>query len=127
MGDNGNARATIAIYRIKEPVITGGNGTLTAGTDYETIVCQYPAGDVPSHKDAETLLADPDTGDLYIVTKRITPAKVYRLAHAASYSGTQTLESLGTIWTPPFAAPYDNANGGYYVGVTSLNFLYQGL
>jgi hypothetical protein len=116
MGDNGNARATIAIYRVKEPLITGSNGTLAAGTDYETIVCQYPAGDVPSHKDAETLLADPDTGDLYIVTKRITPAKVYRLAHAASYSGTQTLESLGTIWTPPFAAHYDNANGGYYVG-----------
>jgi hypothetical protein len=116
MGDNGNSRATFNIYRIKEPITNGSNGSLAAGTDYETIVCQYPAGDIPSHKDAETLLADPDTGDLYIVMKRFTPAKVYRLAHAASYSGTQTLESLGTIWTAPFATPYDGANGGYYVG-----------
>lgn len=116
-GDNGNARATFNIYRVKEPTINGSNGSLAAGTDYETIVCQFPGGDVPAHKDVETLLVDPDTGDIYVVTKRISPAKLYRLAHAASYSGTQTLEALGTIWTPPaITIPANGNNGGYYVG-----------
>lgn len=105
----------LRVYRIKEPVVTGSTGNLTSGTDYETINCAYPGGDTPTHRDCETLLVDPDTGDMYFVMKRFTPSKVYRLAHAASYTGTQTLEALGTITTPPFTIGADNANGGYYV------------
>ena len=72
---------------------------------------------MPSHKDAETLMVDPDTGDMYIVTKRITPARCYRLAHQASYSGTQTLEYLGEIWTGPFTDDATGpSTGGYVVG-----------
>lgn len=95
IGDNANARSTITIYRVPEPTITGSDGTISTGI--ETIVCQYPAGDLPSHKDAECFMVDPDTGDMYIVTKRISPIKCYRLRHQSSYSGTQTLESMGAI------------------------------
>lgn len=94
IGDNGNARSTITIYRVLEPTITGSDGTISS---VETITCQYPAGDLPSHKDAECLLVDPDTGDMYIITKRISPIKCYKLAHQSSYSGTQTLVSMGAI------------------------------
>lgn len=105
------------IFRVKEPTITGTDGTLTAGTDYETIAWAFPAANIPTHRDVETLLADPDTGDLYFLTKRITPIAVYRLAHAASYTGTQTLEYLGTITTPAvISEPADNQNDGYVVG-----------
>lgn len=113
-GDNANARSTINIFRVVEPTITGSNDSTA---NFEQIVCEYPAGSVPSHKDAETLLVDPDTGDLYIVTKRITPARCYRLAHQASYSGTQTLEYLGEIWTGPFTDDATGpSTGGYFVG-----------
>jgi hypothetical protein len=113
-GDNANARSTINIFRVIEPTITGSD---SATDQYEQIVCQYPAGSVPSHKDAEALLVDPDTGDLYIVTKRITPARCYRLAHQASYTGTQTLEYLGEIWTGPFTDDATGpSTGGYFVG-----------
>lgn len=95
-GDNANARATFKIIRIKEPTITGSDDTV-AGGDTEEITVEYPAGDIPSHKDAEALLVDPHTGDMYIVTKRISPVKLYRLAHAASYSGTQTLVDVGDL------------------------------
>ncbi len=114
IGDNANARSTINIFRVVEPTITGSNSSTAA---FEQIVCEYPAGSVPSHKDAETLIVDPDTGDIYIVTKRITPARCYRLAHQASYSGTQTLEYLGEIWTGPFTDDATGpSTGGYVVG-----------
>jgi len=99
-GDNGNARATFIIYRIKEPTITGNNGTIDAG-DIETITCEYPAGSLPSHKDAECLLVDPDTGDMYVITKREAVPGVYKLAHAGSYAGTNTLEDLGNMYDIP--------------------------
>lgn len=113
-GDNGNARATFTIFRCKEPAITGSNGAIAA-VDYESIVCEYPAGNLPTHKDAETLLVDPDTGDMYIITKRETVPHVYKLAHAASYSGTQTTQYLGAMYDIPDAsstAASGNAVGG---------------
>ncbi|HEY9583520.1 MAG TPA: DNRLRE domain-containing protein [Candidatus Paceibacterota bacterium] len=102
-GDNSNARSTIIIYRIKEPTITGSDDTVSAG-DIETITAEYPAGSLPSHKDAEALLVDPDTGDMYIITKREAVAGVYYLAHASSYSGTQTLTDLGNMYDIPDVA-----------------------
>ena len=115
-GDNGNARSTIKIFRIIEPTITGSDGTVST---YTEIICQFPAGNLPSHKDVETVLADPDTGDLYFVTKRISPIKLYRLPFSETYSGTQTLEyvadlnndsALNTISTTY------SSNNGYAVG-----------
>jgi hypothetical protein len=124
-GDNGNARATFLIHRIKEPVIGAANVNLAVTTDYETITCQYPAP--PTHKDAETLIVDPSTGDIYVILKRVTPAPVYKLAHAAwgGYVGTQTLTLAGTITNTPNPKTWGGddqnsatvaGNGGYFVG-----------
>lgn len=114
IGDNANARSTVTIFRVVEPTITGSDSSTAS---YEAIACQYPAGDLPSHKDAETIFVDPDSGDVYIVTKRITPAKLYRLPHQVSYTGTQTLEFVGDIWTGPFTDDATGpSTGGYYVG-----------
>ena len=55
---------------------------------------------------------------MYIVTKRIATAQLWKLAHAASYSGTQTLEYLGTITTPALTQNATGSNGGYYTGGT---------
>jgi hypothetical protein len=95
-GDNANARSTFKVLRCKEPVITGSNANFPGG-DVEEIVCQFPGANVPSHKDVEGVFAEPLTGDLYFLTKRITPILCYRLPHAASYAGTQTLDYLGAI------------------------------
>ena len=115
-GDNGNARATFNIFRIAEPTITGSDGTVTS---YTQIVCQFPGGNLPSHKDVETVLSDPDSGDLYFVTKRISPIKLYRLPFADTYSGTQTLEYVtdlnGDSTLNTLSTTY-SANNGYAVG-----------
>jgi hypothetical protein len=100
-GDNGNARATFNLFRCKEPAVTGSDGSIAA-VDYETITCAYPGGGgAPSHKDAECLLVDPDTGDMYVITKREAVPGVYQLLHAASYSGTQTLTDMGNMFDIP--------------------------
>lgn len=124
-GDNANARATFKIFRVKEPAITGGNGTIVAG-DIETITCEFPAGDLPGHKDVECVMADWDTGDLYFVTKRITPIKCYCLPFATSYSGTQTLVFKGNISNDAtlntITTSNNGGNSGYVVaGAISPN------
>lgn len=96
VGDNGNARATVVIYRCLEPTITGSDGTINSG-DITTITCQYPGGNTPAHKDCECLMVDPLDGTLYLITKRIYPAQIYSLPHAASYAGTQTLTYVGKL------------------------------
>jgi hypothetical protein len=105
-GNNGNAADSrgvgidMRIFRIKEPAITGAGGAISA-SDYIQINAVFPGGSPPTHRDCEGSIIDPDTGDIYIITKRDAVAKVYYLAHADSYSGTQTLTYLGTMFDIP--------------------------
>lgn len=115
-GDNANARSTIKLIRVEEPTVIGSNGTISTNT---TITCQFPAANIPSHKDIECIFADPDTGDIYFITKRISPVKCYRLQFAESYSGTQTLEFLGNLTNDATFNTISNTytnNNGYVTG-----------
>lgn len=102
VGNNANAANSkgagidLILYRCNEPIITGGNGNIAA-PDVEIIQCVFPAGNLPAHRDVEAIFADPLTGDVYIVTKRITPVKLYKLAYAVSYAGIQTLTFVGDL------------------------------
>jgi hypothetical protein len=63
-GDNAKSRPEIVVYRVPEPTAApdGTGGSLPAVAFHLT----YPTGPV----DAETLLVDPRTKDLYVVTKQ---------------------------------------------------------
>lgn len=93
IGDNAEARASIAIYRVAEPTVSAGGGTQdVAGVDKLTFV--YPDG---AHN-AETLLIDPRQGDLYIITKSNTAVSLIFRAAAPLVAGQQrTLEQVGTL------------------------------
>ncbi|MBN1578111.1 MAG: immunoglobulin domain-containing protein [Chitinispirillaceae bacterium] len=118
IGDNSSSRSTITIRRVTEPTITGGNGTIPPES-IESIICEYPADNVPSRKDAECLMFDSRTNKLFIITKRINPPKVYSLQHQSSYSGIQTLSFEGNAWDGMVSAvPFNNMNGGYVTGGT---------
>ncbi len=117
-GDNPSTRTTFQVHRCIEPAITGSNGTILSG-DIHTITIQFPGGGgAPTFKDIECLIVDPDTGDLYFINKRDAVPKVYYLAHAATYVGTQTLTYLGLMYdipdvtTVPLAATACNVVGG---------------
>jgi hypothetical protein len=64
IGDNGSARESVDVYRVPEPRLADGPPSTAAAT---RLRLTYPDG---AH-DAETLLADPHTGELVIVTKRL--------------------------------------------------------
>ena len=118
-GNNGNgadsrgAGIDLVVYRIIEPTITGSDFTITSG-NIEKIDCAFPGGDVPTHRDCEVGMIDTN-GDIYIITKREAIPTVYFLAHASSYTGTQTLTSLGNMFDIPDSssvAASGNAVGG---------------
>jgi hypothetical protein len=93
IGDNAEARQSIAIYRTPEPQAATLSGT-TQAASFERLDAEYPDGP----HNAETLLVDPVSGDLYIVTKEGATSGVYRWA-APQIPGRSpaVLESVGTV------------------------------
>lgn len=88
IGDNTNNREIKNVYRFVEPNTTSGS----VGA-YDRIQFRYPDGTF----DAETLLLDPLTKDLYIVTKWLPQATVYRLPYPQSTSAVMTAEKVATM------------------------------
>ena len=93
IGDNAAARPQVVVYRVPEPEVSPAASSLTV--DADAIALTYPDGP----HDAETLLVDPVTGDLFIVTKDITggPSGLYRASAASLGAPPVTLERVATI------------------------------
>jgi hypothetical protein len=75
IGDNQGRRPDVTVYRVPEPRVDAARpfGTMTAGPA-DALRLVYP--DRP--RDAETLLVDPLTRDIYLIAKRELFARVYR-------------------------------------------------
>ena len=102
IGDNASRRSEIWIKRIPEPDVDSGRQTVHETLDetdgVEIIRLRYPTGeDAPSHKDSETLLVDPENGDIYVVTKRMYPNKVYRAPYPQSTTEITTLSLVAVL------------------------------
>ena len=97
IGDNNLAYASRAVYRFAEPSIspTTPIGTQMVTADALTFV--YPDG----RHNAETLLVDPTSGDIFVVTKvSNVPATVYRLPKPFTPGTQATLEKVGDLSLP---------------------------
>ena len=99
IGDNGSSRSTIFVKRVAEPVVAAHQDhEYVTLTGVETITLRYPTGaDAPGHQDSETMMVDPITGDIFLVTKRTNPNLVYRAAYPHSTSSTITLGLVTSI------------------------------
>jgi len=77
IGDNQGKYPEVTVYRVPEPRVGAASpfGTMTSGPA-DAIVLMYPDGP----RDAETLLVDPLTRDIYIISKREMLSKVYLAA-----------------------------------------------
>jgi hypothetical protein len=82
IGDNGSVRASVDVYRVPEPRLAAGPSSTAAAT---RLRLTYPDG---AH-DAETLLADPRTGELVIVTKRLDGRSGVYVAHVPARGDAQ--------------------------------------
>jgi hypothetical protein len=92
IGDNRAKRRSITVYRIPEPVVSSGRAIPLPGAVALEMV--YPDG---AH-DAEVLLSDPRTGDLYILTKSRTDGSsgIYRYPFPHAAGSKVVLEHVAT-------------------------------
>lgn len=86
IGDNVAQYETIRIYRFAEPIRSGGSVKITP----ERIDLTYPNGAM----DAETLMVDPVSGDIFILSKRDKENTLFRLPAEKFQSGSAELEEL---------------------------------
>ena len=77
IGDNFSKFKKKRIHRFKEPIIDLNQDSPfnIKIKDFDTIVFTYPDG----NRDAEALMVDPNTKDLYILSKRESSVSIYRL------------------------------------------------
>ena len=102
MGDNKAKRKTKTIYRLKEPLLPDSpSNNIIPLKDFDSIRFQYPDG----IRDAETLMIDPVTLDIYIVSKREKQVRVYSLPYPQSVDRINVLEYVATL-------PFSWAVGG---------------
>ena len=94
IGDNRAQHDLKYIYRVPEPTVTADQTPVEITlTNVETITLRYPDG----ARDAETLLIDPMSKDLYVISKRETKVRVYRASYPQSTTAPITLEHVATL------------------------------
>lgn len=108
IGDNKAKRPEHSIFRIAEPAVTKAVSTDTLTTaESESFQFSYP--DV--NQDAETLMVHPKTGDVYVVTKRVSgPAGIYRIRPDFGSGSIQKAKRVGDLSVP--AIPNGFLTGG---------------
>ncbi|MCH8046641.1 MAG: tandem-95 repeat protein [Planctomycetes bacterium] len=93
-GDNRARRSSVTIYRVREPLVAVGQAAIDVGLpEVESFELVYPDG----ARDAETLLVDPISGDIVILSKRDRQNHVYRVTQdELTGQGVITLQLVGT-------------------------------
>lgn len=102
IGDNNKVYADYTIYRFDEPA----PGTDTVA-NIQAIRFRYPDG---AH-DAEAILVDPSTKDLYIITKGDKPSRIYKVAYPYSTTTVQTATAAGSLGYSGVVGAALSANG----------------
>ena len=112
IGNNARNRNELTIYRIPEPQVSGKNTNSTKKNPQITDAAQAIKFDYPdSRHDAETLMVHPNTGDIYVITKRLSGAAgVYKLKSDYDLNKTNTLEKISDFSVP--AVPNGFLTGG---------------
>ena len=110
IGETGNNNppmtSTNIIYRIPE---IGNIAEAFKQNNLEKITYSYPDGP----RDAETVLLDPLTKDIFIVSKELDKAGLYRLPYPQSTSAVITAEKVGNIPSVVFTTGGSvSVNGG---------------
>jgi hypothetical protein len=95
IGDNSGRREEVLVHRIPEPELVSGSSS-----GGETLRVTYPLGPM----EAETLIVDPDTGEMLIVGKALSGiTTVYGLAGGLDWSTPHEATYLGEIMLGTFA------------------------
>ena len=112
IGDNKFKRSEHIVYRVAEPGVKPEDASSSRRQPLNTSMAESIRFRYPDiNQDAETLLVHPQTGLIYVITKRVSgPAGVYRVKADFSSAETQTAESVGRLSVP--AIPNGFLTGG---------------
>ncbi len=102
IGDNNSVYSSVFVYRFPEPNLSG--KTIPYITDIpsvDVIELKYPDG----HRNAETLMVDPLTKDIYIASKESNVSKIYVARYPQSTTAVTTM-------TPVVQLYFNKATGG---------------
>ncbi|MBN1818799.1 MAG: hypothetical protein JW828_15665 [Sedimentisphaerales bacterium] len=121
IGDNNALWNTVAVYCVPEPAVDpNGPAVEKALDEVVSIRLKYPDGP----RDAETLLVDPITKDLYLISKRDRRSRVYRGAYPYTTNAVHVMTFVGEL-------PWAGSTGGdvCFDGrlVLVRNYAYAGL
>ncbi len=108
IGDNSLVRKTYVIYRVPEPAIAVDAPIGTVDAPAEAFAFTYPGG---VRNNAETLLVHPQTGAVYVITKRSPgkPSSVFRLPQPLQASEVAQLVLVAEL---PIATADSALTGG---------------
>lgn len=112
IGNNTRIRNIFTIYRVKEPEVSGADKNSSKKNPAKTEKAEALKFEYPdSPRDAETLMIHPKTGEIYILSKRLSePAGVYKLRQNYDLQKTNRLEKIADFTVP--AIPNGFLTGG---------------
>ena len=93
MGDNNSAYPFITVYRFPEPDLMNGSPQTLVHITPEVLKITYPKGAV----NAESLMLDPLTKDLYIMTKQVAQSNLFVAKYPQSTISTTMLIQLASF------------------------------
>ncbi len=108
IGNNSRLRSDMKVYRFREPAVSASKKSGTNETvNAETIAFEYP----DLRHDAEALFVQPETGTIYVITKRLSGAAgVYKLE-----AGKKTAIKVADVEVPSLPNGLDHGRG-YFAG-----------
>jgi hypothetical protein len=116
IGDNFNSRSSISVYRVPEPTVSATQSPVsTSISGADRLQFAYPDG----ARDAESLFVDPQTRDIYIISKQLNPRNVYRAAYPQSTTDPTILQLVATISGATAFTAADISPGGNEIIVRS--------
>ena len=119
IGDNAAERDEIAVHSFDEPVVapsTHGGGCPPArerAVPHTTYRLRYEDG---AHN-AETLLVDPHTSQVFVITKSLTAGALYAAPNPLRADDVNVLRKVADVRAPAFATGGDISPGGKRVAV----------
>lgn len=102
IGDNRLKQPNHKVYRVPEPLVVKAENVSTRKNSAVTEAADAVEFYYPDHdQDAETLMVQPGTGNIYVVTKHVSgPAGVYKLKPDFSQGKPQKAEMIAEISVP---------------------------
>lgn len=111
IGDNASSRASIRVFRIPEPAVYPYFAAAPVNEPFpevESMTFRYP----DSAHDAEGLMLDPLSGDLFVLTKAKGFSQVFRAPAAALTGGAEVvLEAVAAVFFDEVSAADISADG----------------